>query len=78
MVALLDNNRTYDRQPGSLTNDDPGGSHEDHELSYASDALVHYAHYHTEIKDFGRRYGGLWLLSERQGEEEVAEMPTLM
>lgn len=67
--TLLEEDRPYDREPSA---DDPGYSQEEQAAGYATDALFHYVGYLARVEAFVTRYGGLWLLSDRQAETDVA------
>lgn len=68
--TLLESDRPYDREPGTLGSDDTGYSQEEQADGYAKFALFRYAWYQWELQQFMVRHGGLWLFSS--GEAEVA------
>ena len=50
-----------------------GYSQEEQAAGYATDALFHLARYLQGVRSFITRHGGLWLLSDKQAETEVAD-----
>ncbi len=69
--TLLDEDRPYDEldeKSGQL-----GYTQEHQAAGYGKSALYYYARVLTEVRRFQHRYGGLWLLSDAEAEQEVAD-----
>jgi hypothetical protein len=72
-ATLLETDRPWDRRFGTKDPIDPGYSQEEQAEGYARFALYHYARYQWELRQFVTRYGGLWLLSDGETEQAVAD-----
>jgi hypothetical protein len=72
-MTLLEPDKPWDRRFGTRGPDDPGYSQEEQAEGFARFALYHYARYQWELQQFVIRYGGLWLLSDGETEQAVAD-----
>jgi hypothetical protein len=71
--TLLEEDRPYDRVPGTDGPDDPGYSQESQAEGYARFALFRFAQYLWEVRQFMTRYGGMWLFSDGETETAVSD-----
>lgn len=71
--TLFEPGRPYDRRFGTRGADDEGYSQEEQAEGYARDALYHYARFEWELKQFITRNGGLWLASDAETEQALAD-----
>lgn len=71
--TLLEADRPYDRNPGSLNRDDLGETQEGQARGYARHALFDFAWVLWEQKQFVVRYGGHWLLSSTEAETGASD-----
>jgi hypothetical protein len=71
--TLLETDRPYDRDPGSLGPDYPGETQEGQARGYSRKALFDFAWVLWELKQFMVRYGGHWLLSSTEAETAASD-----
>ena len=71
--TLLEEDRPYDREPGTLGADDPGDTQEGQARGYARQALFSFACVLWEIKQFMASHGGHWLLSTHESERAISD-----
>ena len=71
--TMLEEDRPYDRAPGTEGEDDPGYSQEDQAAGYAAFALYRYASLQCELQQFMVRHGGLWLFASTEAEVAVRD-----
>lgn len=72
-LTLLEPDEVWDRRFGTDAPDDPGYSKEEQAEGYATFALFHYAHFEWELRQFEILFGGQWLLSDAQAEQNLAD-----
>lgn len=71
--TLLEEQRVYDHRFGTEGPDDMGYSQEEQAEGYASYALYHYTRHQWEFERFITRYGGMWMLSDAQAEQDAPD-----
>jgi hypothetical protein len=72
-LHLIDPDRLWDRRYGTHGPDDVGHSQEEQAEGYAKFALYHYARFEWELRQFITASGGLWLLSDAETEQALAD-----
>jgi hypothetical protein len=72
-LHLIDPDRLWDRRFGMHGPDDLGHSQEEQAEGYAKFALYHYARFEWELRQFITASGGLWLLSDAETEQALAD-----
>jgi hypothetical protein len=72
-LHLIDPDRLWDRRYGTHGPNDLGHSQEEQAEGYARFALYHYAHFEWELRQFITASGGLWLLSDAEAEQALAD-----
>lgn len=72
-ITLLEENRPYDRAPGTDGADDTGYTQERQAEGYATYALWHFTCYLVGVQQFIARYGGMWLLSDAKAEQDLEQ-----
>lgn len=72
-LTLLDEDRPYDEEPDPEDPQDQGYTQELQAQGYGTFALYHYACFLHALGAFQHRHGGLWLLSDAQADQEVAD-----
>jgi hypothetical protein len=72
-ATVFEADRPWDRRFGTQGPEDQGYSQEEQAEGYARFALYHYAYYQWELRRFVNTYGGLWLLSDGETEQAVAD-----
>jgi hypothetical protein len=71
--TLIEDGRPYDRRYGTEGTEDIGYSQEDQAEGYATYALYHYTLFEWELRRFINRYGGMWMLSDPQAEQDAPD-----
>jgi hypothetical protein len=71
--TLFEPGRPYDRRFGTAGPADEGYSQEEQAEGYATFALYHYARFEWELRQFVTRSGGLWLGSDAETEQAMAD-----
>lgn len=75
-ATLLEEGRPYDREP---TPEEPDGYTQELQAQrYGWEALFFFAEYLAELRRFRTKFGGLWLLSSKAAESEVADASYLV
>jgi hypothetical protein len=72
-MTLLEEPRPYDRPFGTTSEGDIGYSQEEQAEHYATFALYHYTRFEWELRRFINRYGGMWMLSNPQTEQDAPD-----
>jgi hypothetical protein len=72
-TTLLEKPRPYDRPFGATGEGDIGYSQEEQAEGYANFALYHYTRFEWELRRFVNRYGGMWMLSNPQAEQDAPD-----
>lgn len=71
--TLIEEGRPYDRPPSTEGPDDPGYCQEIQAAGYLTSALWHFTNYLVEVDRNLNRFGGMWLLSDAQAEQDLAD-----
>jgi len=71
--TLLEADALWDRRFGTKGPDDPGYSKDEQAEGYATFALYHYGHFEWELRQFDTLFGGHWLLSDADAEQQLAD-----
>lgn len=75
-AMLLDEDRPYDRPPSEGEPD--GYTQEQQGAGYGSQGLFYLAEYLTELMRFRTRFGGLWILSNKHADTDLADAAYLV
>ncbi len=74
--TLLEEDRPWDRKP---TPEEPEGYTQERQAQgYGSEALFWLTEYLVELRRFRTRFGGLWLLSSKQADSDIADAAYLI